>query len=202
MMKSDLEKTAQAKSSQGKGSAFELKVGKQIVNYFNGLGIEGLVFKYGEDLHRTEGSGNTAHEKGDIIIPNPLLAVLFPYIIECKAVEGWDLEQVVRYDSKEGIKDWFFVEAWKKCRLQSSRDRIPIVVFTRKGAETYVLFSLDQIINQLDIKERNDRFCIYFKVSGEDGYFGIMTLDGFLASVDPYIWVQKAQLRFQKLQER
>lgn len=205
MTRSDLEKTATAKSSQGKGAAFELQVCKKIVNYFNELGVKDLVFIYGEDLHRTEGSGNTVYEKGDITIPNPLLAVLFPFIIECKVVEGWSLEQVVRYDNEENreeeIGGWFFVEAWKKCKKQASRGRIPIVIFTRKRAEIYVLFNLEEVLGRWNWVEGIKRFIMNFYTGEEYGSFGIMTLDGFLAAVAPYTQVYNTRLRFQKLQE-
>lgn len=200
-MKTDLEKTAQAKRSQSKGSSFEVKVCKQVVNYFNMLGIEGMVFNNKDDLYRTEGSGSGYHEKGDIIIPNPLLATLFPFFIECKAIEGWDFEQLTRYDSNEGdIKDWFFVEVLRKSKLQSSRDRTSIVIFTKKNSRAYVLFYFDEIRNFLNEQMFEDKFYIHF-MNNELRSLEIRTLEGFLNMVAPRSLVKQTYQRFQALQE-
>jgi len=197
MPKSDLEKTATGKSSQSKGSAFELQVCKRIAQHFNQLGVDGLVFSYGDDIHRTEGSGNTVHEKGDIIIPHPLLAILFPFIIECKAVEGWTLEQIVRYDNEDNKEDWFFVEEWMMLQKQVSRDRKPIVIFKRDRSETFVLFNRQNVY--IDLQGKENRFYIQFAVRNE--YMAVMTLNGFLDAVAPYVRVQNVVNNFRKLQE-
>lgn len=193
----DLESTARGKASQRKGSSFERKVIDIIINYFNSLGIDGLVLKYGEDIHRTEASGAGPHDKGDVIILNPFLATVFPYMIECKCVEGWTLDQLGARDGSE-CSDWFFVMAWEKCKEQTSRDRIPIVVFSRDRAPTYVLIEFFDFDADEDLR---DAFDFMLRFDGKDKRFYILRFEEFLEEVFKYTGIDRRFKAFQRLQE-
>jgi hypothetical protein len=98
-----------------KGSAFELEVAKRIATL---MGIDQKKW-----LQRSPESGARPVWKGDIV-PVAKLAEYWPFHIECKKQQGWDLQQILESDKCLPIT-WF-----KEAIDQAfETDKSPLIIF-------------------------------------------------------------------------
>lgn len=96
---------------------------------------------WGEDFHRTPGSGglhwSAGHNvAGDITVPDHSG---FPFVVECKNQEGgWTLESVML--DKHTIKDWYAQVVEDARRV----NKVPMLIFTRNYADEFVMMPYNE----------------------------------------------------------
>jgi len=97
-----------------KGAKFEREVAKMFRKY-SGL-----------ELYRTPLSGGwgKAKTKGDLVAGE---GVDFPYFVECKKQEGWDLWNCL-FEGKGPVQEW-----WAKAQQQAAEEgKIPLLVMAQR----------------------------------------------------------------------
>lgn len=124
-----------------KGAGQELKVAKLFTEWF------------GAETYRTPGSGGWATRKtnknlnasGDLVCEDPT----FPFCVEVKKVEGWDLTSL--FDPKQKA---LFFKWWKQCVDETPEDKIPLLVFNKNGTQELCAMRdkdiAGDVINNLD----------------------------------------------------
>lgn len=135
-------------NSKAKGSSYELKIAKALGAW------------YGEDFNRVPASGGLRwgddnRVAGDIATP---VDSNFPFTVECKKREKWDLEQVLK-----GTGD---VESWW---LQSTSDSIrvntrPLLIFSKNFAPDFLMITLEDFDEILHKKAEKQIPFHYFHV--------------------------------------
>jgi hypothetical protein len=109
-------------NSRSKGSSYERRIA--------GLFSDWCMFK----ISRTPSSGGLM-KTGDIFPVQPEDMVKFPFSIELKNRESWDFKELLDGPTKTGIFSF-----WKQCVDDaSSSNRIPLLVFTKKGSSNYCM---------------------------------------------------------------
>jgi hypothetical protein len=101
-------------NSRDKGNGFELEVAKAFTKRFD------VAFK------RTPLSGGWSNKRevqGDIVCID---RNDFPYCIECKNAEGWQLESLLSHDNYKWFTNW-----WAQATSESPDGKIPILVFKK-----------------------------------------------------------------------
>lgn len=110
-------------NSKDKGDDFERKTAKQLGDW------------WGEKFNRTPMSGGLHWQEdnrvsGDIVTPPDSL---FPWVVECKKREEWDIIQLVKGTGE--IEKW-----WNQVLLDSERTRMkPFLVFSKNFAPSYLM---------------------------------------------------------------
>ncbi len=141
-------------NSKKKGNNFERKVAHIICDYFK--------LPYNENP-RTPLSGGAVRWKGDIQKSDKLKAI-FPFYIECKKRENWDLIDLINPNSE--LNKW-----WQKCVKDCPADEFPLLIFSKNYYPVFCMFLIDNInLNILNFKH----LCITFENRG------IMILTDFL----------------------
>jgi len=106
--------------NRDKGVGWELVVAKQIAKDLGG-------FNQQRYLPRAPDSGARIQWKGDIVAADKLAAI-WPFLIECKKQEGWQLDGLIQPSSKHIVKEWFA----KACeQAKESYDKVPLLIFAR-----------------------------------------------------------------------
>lgn len=119
------------KNGRAKGQSFERVVAKILSTW------------WGEEFHRTPSSGGLHWKRdnrvtGDVVTPENSN---FPFSIECKKVEGWNFEQLLK-DTGE-ISNW-----WNQCFRDSNEvDKIPLLIFSKNRSPIYYMTLRDSIQN-------------------------------------------------------
>lgn len=111
---------------KAKGSKFEREVAR-IFRKHTGL-----------ELHRTPLSGGWGKmkTKGDLVAAD---GVDFPYFVECKKVEGWDLWNCL-FSGTGPIYQW-----WEKAKEQAKAEgKIPLLVFAQRARVPVVIREYDE----------------------------------------------------------
>lgn len=112
-------------NSRVKGSEYERKIAKILGAW------------YEEEFHRVPASGGLRWGKdnrvaGDITTP---VESKFPFTVECKKREEWDLEQILKGTGE--IEKW-----WQQSVNDSDRvDTLPFLVFSKNFAPDYVMIT-------------------------------------------------------------
>lgn len=142
---------------------------------------------WGTDFTRTPASGGFATQKfrddwnaaGDLVTPDPT----FPFCVECKWVEDWTLEQVLRNDGCL-IFQW-----WQQARAECPPNKLPLLVFKRNNHPFYCLVESDDLPNTHYLRDVR-----YYTVTLSEDITGtypmevcIMTLSDFF-KLDPESW--------------
>jgi len=117
------------KMSRNKGNNFERDIAKELATWWYGeAGI----------LRRVPMSGGwDAAQLGDVMIPPAYIRVVpdFPFYVECRNREGWDLSEL--FDDVVGqLKKWWVESSAKATRI----GKIPLLIFSRAFQPIYVGF--------------------------------------------------------------
>lgn len=115
--------TKRRKNSRAKGAGFERVVAKLLTDW------------WGATFHRTPNSGglhwkNDTRVSGDIVAPQDG-GEDFPFNVECKKVEGWTFEQILKGAGE-------FYKWWEQCsRDAGEHGKIPLLIFSKNRAPVY-----------------------------------------------------------------
>lgn len=148
------------RKSKTKGSGFERQTAKV---FEAALGIKFV---------RTPLSGGWGRyqTKGDLV---PAPGSYFPYFIECKKGEGWEMWSTLFNNAGPLLNTW-----WPKAKQQAKEeDKNPVVVFAQNQKNALALFPLYCVHASALSKEAEG----WFRWTDADGVVVIMTtLDTFL----------------------
>lgn len=134
----DPKRVAAGKRSKRKGNSNEREVAKLLAAWWGS----------GEWM-RTPSSGGWGRSKqvrddfnaaGDIVTT----ATDFPFCVEVKSEEGWELEQLLRSPDKCPIARW-----WKQAAEETPEGKHPLLLFTRKLRPWYAMFQTAWLIPHL-----------------------------------------------------
>lgn len=133
----DPKRVATGKMSRRKGAKNERAAGKILEAW------------WGSKFRRTPLSGGWAGSKrareelgaaGDLICEDPS----FPFGVEVKSGEGWELEQLIRAPGTCKIAAW-----WRQTTEESPAGKIPLLLFTRKLRPWYAMTNKEAVLNLL-----------------------------------------------------
>ncbi|MBT8386873.1 MAG: hypothetical protein KJO12_05630 [Ignavibacteria bacterium] len=129
-------RTQSARHASRKGKGFERQIAKSLSRWW---GIE-------SSFRRTPISGAWDKERaaGDIIVPDQ-----FPFGIECKCQEGWELVQLIKNPVNCKI-----MKFWKQTVEECKKSKKPLLVFSKNQQPSFALFrkkDLDDIIDSYQI---------------------------------------------------
>lgn len=156
---------------------------------------------WGTDFVRTPGSGafNTRNEgdwnaAGDLVTADPT----FPFCVECKWVEGWTMEQLIRNDGCI-IFQW-----WQQTVGECPDDRLPILVFKKNNHPFYCMINSEYIPDYSFLDDvRYFTLPVPKQLTGtHDMQVYVMVLSDFF-KLEPIVWKQNkknlTRLRREKL---
>lgn len=114
--------------SRNKGAGFERKIAKQLSEWT------------GTTFTRTPSSGGW-NKAGDVTPKDPKEMVRFPFNMEMKNNESWNLPMLFKAE-KRGTLSGCFKSWWEQCSGDAKKsNRIPVVVFTRNNDPEFCLMS-------------------------------------------------------------
>ncbi|AID50505.1 hypothetical protein [Bacillus phage CP-51] len=114
-------------NSKNKGAEYERKIAKALGSW------------WGEQFQRTPASGGLQWKEdnrvtGDIVTPPDSI---FPFTIECKKRESWDLNQFLKGTGE--MEEW-----WTQATRDAKKINMkPMVIFSRNFDTDYVMMNLD-----------------------------------------------------------
>ena len=167
--------------SRNKGSKFERHV----------AGLFGAW--WGCDFKRTPMSGGSVHASGDIVPVAPakddparegkLLAVSrWPFSVECKAQEGWSVDQLLTSPSKSSLAK-FLRQCFSGAKRERSNNDVPLLVAKRNNFMPLVFVQCS-----FDLRESNALCWLSFLDNDGIGrWVWVYSLEDFLKL--PVVWV-------------
>ena len=103
--------------------------------------------------------------------------VSFPFAVECKKHEGWELDGGY-YEAKWPVWDW-----WEQAKAQARRAKLkPLLIFTRNRRPVYVLLE-ESAATWLKLKPRSGLVSLLWRPSGESAV--LARLDDLVQSRSP-----------------
>lgn len=153
------------KNSRAKGKGFERVVAKLLTIWW------GAVF------HSTPASGGLHWKKdarvaGDIVAPSEG-GEDYPFSNECKKVEGWNFEQLIKGTGQ--VTDW-----WMQCvRDAQEVSKIPLLTFSKNRSPIYFMMPLGKYTRLVPFEK--NYFVTTFTVEGERHDVVIGMFDDLLA---------------------
>lgn len=123
------------KKSRRKGASFELEVAGHLTKWV------------GTKFTRTPSSGGW-NKTGDLTPKDPKEMIRFPFNIECKNNEQWNMPMLFKFGF---ARSSCFGKWWRQCSGDASKSsRIPLVIFTRNFDEIYGIVRAD-IFRKLEL---------------------------------------------------
>ncbi|WAB24988.1 hypothetical protein M3_0037 [Lysinibacillus phage vB_LfM_LysYB1] len=166
MKKNDTQnKPKKRKNSRAKGAGFERVAAKLLTEW------------WGAEFHRTPASGGLHWKRdnrvaGDIVAPAE--ATDYPFSNECKKVEGWNFEQIIKGTGL--VTDW-----WSQCcRDASETDKIPLLLFSKNRSPIYYMVHQEHHIKIVDLPNRN-YFITTFELEDKEHCVAIGMFDDLLS---------------------
>lgn len=153
------------KNSRAKGKGFERVVAKLLTAW------------WGAEFHSTPASGglrwgNDARVVGDIVAPSEG-GEDYPFSNECKKVEGWSLEQLIKGTGQ--ITDW-----WEQCTRDAKVvSKVPLLTFSKNRSPIYYMMPYEAF-QRLGMLERN-YFITTFELKGVEHCVAVGFFDSLLA---------------------
>ena len=109
-------------NARSKGAVFERNIAKEVSEW------TGITFS------RTPSSGGWA-KTGDITPKDPKQMVDFPFNMELKNNQSWNLSELLKGTGVDGIEAF-----WDQCTSDAKKSkRIPLLVFTQNGEDVYCM---------------------------------------------------------------
>lgn len=117
--------------SRRKGAAFENKIARDVTAWT------------GTKFTRTPSSGGWA-KTGDITPKDPKEMVAFPFNLEMKNNESWNLPLLFKYEGEKTLPS-VFGKWWKQCNDDAKKSKkIPVVVFTRNNDPDFCIMRVSE----------------------------------------------------------
>ncbi|AGT13408.1 holliday junction resolvase [Bacillus phage Troll] len=167
------------KMSKTKGAGYENKIAKELSDMWGGK------------FSRVPASGglhwgSDQRVAGDIIPP---LGMKFPFVVECKKREGFDLSHLFKNIGQ--IKDWF-----QQVVMDSRRLKVhgvsPLLIFSKNREISYILLPYsDEVYDKLNKHFPVSRQTVSFlDIREEENYFDTLltTMDGFKSLDLTFLW--------------
>lgn len=89
----------------------------------------------------------------------PVEATDYPFSNECKKVEGWNFEQILKGTGE--VTDW-----WKQCcRDAEQTGKIPLLLFSKNRSPIYFMIPYEEYVKIENLPERN-YFITTFELDG------------------------------------
>lgn len=131
-------------NSKSKGADYERRIAKILGAW------------WGETFYRTPQSGGLIHQwgadtriAGDITTPKESK---FPFTVECKKREGWDLDQVIKGTGQ--VEKW-----WSQCIGDSEKVGLkPMLIFSRNFNPDYCMIKYEDFIAFARLKKEVNNF--------------------------------------------
>ena len=159
------------KGRKAKGNAAEEFVAKQIRELYN---------LNDDEVYRSPNSGQSNRELGDIFIIKRLRESLFPFVLECKNHESWDIRSIFPNLNKT-ILGWYN-KTKEECEGTVFE---PVVIITKAYYPYYVVINEESLKRKDPSSEYTDLWDAfnnrtYFKCN--NGFY-IFLLEDFLSYV-------------------
>lgn len=123
------DKSKVGRMSRRKGQRFERDVCKALTKWWK------------SEFHRTPMSGGSALKKGFNLAGDVVTAdKSFPFHIECKNQEGWELDHLLTLPTFGKLGEWY-AQAYTEARKGS----IPLLIFTRNNRPVFFLFQWSNV---------------------------------------------------------
>lgn len=159
-------------NGRAKGQAAERKLAKLFSNW------------WGSEFARTPLSGGFATAKfredwnaaGDLVTPDPT----FPFCVESKKVEGWNLEQLLTSD-RTLIHKW-----WAQTVKETPEGKIPLLVFTKNRAPLFAMMREDETVHLF--LEMVSKVSLRYRIE-PDNLIIFPLGDLFKTAKDSWIWM-------------
>jgi hypothetical protein len=147
---------------------------------------------WGTDFARTPSSGGFATQRfrddwnaaGDLVTPDKN----FPFCVECKWVEGWALEQLLKNDSCL-VFSW-----WRQALGECPEDKLPLLVFKKNNHPFYCMVEAKYFPFQSTLNKQNVRYYTLplseATTKTTDMTVHIMLLEDFFKTI-PLKWVER-----------
>ncbi len=129
--------------SKRKGKSLEDRVASMIRKKFN------VDKKY---IQRADASGNKSTEIGDINIFDKEVEKKFPFVIECKNREEWQLRDIIGY-SKNNKSNPFkkYIEQNKVDLAKAGGEKYGLIVFSKAYEDIYAMMYQPELFEDLDL---------------------------------------------------
>lgn len=115
------------KNSRSKGAGFERETAKLLTDW------------WGVDFHRVPASGGL-HWKDDNRVSGDIVAPPdsdFPFSVECKKVEGWNFEQIIKGTGL--VTDW-----WSQCTRDADEfNKAPLLIFSKNRSPVFFMVRVE-----------------------------------------------------------
>lgn len=156
---------------KAKGSAFELDVAKALAKALN--------ISQKKYLQRSPESGARPVWKGDVV-PVGALVDIWPFHVECKKREGWDLYQVMCDETGKSEPLQWFIEA---CEQAYDTEKVPLIVFARNFRPWLIAYPFELY------RPTSVRAIMNVKVSYTQKRSKVLTIVPFKAFIDDFLKV-------------
>lgn len=136
-----------------------------------------LTIWWGAEFHSTPASGGLHWRKdarvaGDIVAPSEG-GEDYPFSNECKKVEGWNFEQLIKGTGE--VTDW-----WSQCiRDAKEVSKIPLLTFSKNRSPIYFMMPSDSWA-KLGMEPKN-YFITTFRLDGVEQHVTVGMFDDLLA---------------------
>jgi hypothetical protein len=149
---------------------------------------------WGTEFARTPSSGGFAtpqfradwNAAGDLVTPD----TEFPFCLECKWVEDWTMEQMLRNDGCLIFK-W-----WQQTLGECPPDKLPLLVFKKNNQPFYCMINTEDVASVDFLHDQNIRYFVLpltKNITGtHDMSVYILTLEDFF-KLEPKIWREQKQ---------
>ncbi|ACI91024.1 gp24.1 [Bacillus phage SPO1] len=156
-------------NSKAKGAEYERRIAKYLGAW------------WGESFHRTPQSGGLnwgtdSRVAGDITTP---VDSKFPFTVECKKREGWDLDQVIKGTGQ--VEKW-----WTQCIGDSERVELrPFLIFAKNFNPDYCMLKYDDFISLARKRKENNFNYFIIHTVGVPYKRVVVSLDDFTKAFTP-----------------
>jgi|GEM_PF-3868177 hypothetical protein len=103
-------------------------------------------------IQRADASGNKSTEIGDINIFDKEVEKKFPFVIECKNREEWQLRDIIGY-SKNNKSNPFkkYIEQNKVDLAKAGGEKYGLIVFSKAYEDIYAMMYQPELFEDLDL---------------------------------------------------
>lgn len=170
------------KNSRDKGGRGERQAAKEFRDW------------WGTDFARTPGSGAFATRQkdphawsasGDLVTHDKS----FPFCLEIKWVEGWNMEQLLRNDGCI-IYEW-----WRQATGECPPEMLPLLVFKKNNHPFYCMIDADDMASEEFLRDEQIR---YFELPLTKGITGVYPMKVYVMLLSDFFKLEPSEWRAKK----